>query len=157
MKQESVLLGAFMTPLRLVTAALVLIAAAFGSCNMIDARPEAESLAEKYFTSRITGDLEKTLSLYGDDFFENTPRSQWIEVLDEVRLKMGIPLDPSLTGWNIWVGSGSAGAGTYVTLEYEVRYSRYMVYETLVFFSPPLVGSPRILNHSLHCPKCPSD
>ena len=156
MRRESVLLVASMTPLRLIIAALVLIAS-FGSCNMIDARPEAESLADKYFTSRITGDLEKTLSLYGDAFFKETPRSQWIESLAKIKRKMGIPLDPSLTGWNVWMGLGSAGAGTYVTLEYEVRYSRYMVYETLVFFSRPLGGSPRILSHSLHCPDCPSD
>jgi hypothetical protein len=145
-----------MTPLRLIIAALVLIAC-FGSCNMIDARPEAESLADKYFTSRITGNLEETLSLYGDAFFKETPRSQWIGILDAINRQLGVPLDHSLISWKIWVGHGSAGAGTYVDLDYDVNYSRYPAYETLVFFTPLLGGSPRIFSHSLDCPDCPSD
>ena len=128
---------------------LSIVACSLGS---IVARPDGEALAEKYFASRVTLDLDETLSLYGDLFFEVTPRSQWSNRLAMIESKLGKPQKHSLSSWDVFVGSRGAGPGTYVTLIYDVVYSNYPAQETFRTFTPAWGWPTTIVGHHVDSP-----
>ncbi len=134
-----------------VISSLVVLAAAW-ICFDTDPMPEAETLAAEYFSSRATGDLDWTLSLYGDKFFQEVPRSDWSETLTMVDQTLGRPAGHTLYQWNTHWGVYLTGAGYYVTLEYEVDYLNHPAREKLTIYRPFFFGRSRIIGHFVNSP-----
>jgi hypothetical protein len=133
-----------------VSSVFFVLAVATCSWNIVGVRPEA--LAGRYFASRASGDLDETLSLYGRQFYRATPRSDWSETLTWVESELGTPEDHSLSGWHVWLGLGPAGPGTYVTLRYDVQYSKHPGQETLLVFTPAWAWPTRVVQHTVDAP-----
>ncbi len=129
-----------------------LLVVSFLTCGVVSARPEAEALADVYFTARSEGDLDRTLSLYSDLFFEATPRSEWTDSLLMLEHKLGRPSSHEQREWNVYVGSGPAGTGTYVTLNYDVQYAKYPAQERFRFFTSIMGGPTEIIFHHVDSP-----
>ena len=126
-----------------------LLVVSFLTCGVVSARPEAEALADVSFSARSEGDLDLALSLYSDLFFEATPRSEWTDSLLMLEHRLGKPSRHEPTEWNVYVGSGPAGTGTYVTLDYDVQYAKYPAQETFRFFTSIMGGPTEIIFHHL--------
>ncbi len=127
------------------TLLVVLVPLVWG-CNVVVIKPVAEDLVSRHFASRVPGALAETLSLYGDEFFELMPEAEWSVLIKLMELRLGAVEHYSPTGWHVYVGMGSAGTGTYTTLDYEVLYEHSPAEETFLVFRPPF-GPSRILGH----------
>jgi len=140
-----------MSSWRLLLALFALGLASLG-CNAVTAKPEAEAIAERSFVARTSKDRAAMLSLYHEAFYQTISREDWTAMLDAIDTKLGIPEKQSLATWQVYVGTGDAGAGTYVTLAYEVHYPDAAGTETLVIFSSAAGDEPRIVGHHVNSP-----
>ena len=126
------------------------VAVALFGCNAIQAKPDAEAVVGDLFDARRQGDRASVLPLYHPAFYEATPRETWSSMLDSLQSKLGSPAEETLDTWNVTVGTGDVGVGTYVTLVYQVEYAAASGTETLVLFSPAAGTRPGIIAHNIN-------
>jgi hypothetical protein len=132
--------------LGLGTAAVV--AAAFGR-SALDVKPQAEALVSRQFAARASGDVAGALALYGDVFYQATPREQWTQMLSGIEKKLGRPGAAEPAGFQVFFGAKRAGLGSYVTLQYEVSYGTEKAREIFVVFRAPSAEEPSIVGHQI--------
>ena len=134
---------------------LLLAAVALGGtvlalgCNVVEAKREAEALADANFSARAAGETETALAMY--DEIVGT-RAQWADVLGQVQTRLGRPGERSLVGFHMEWGDQGAGPGRYTTLDYQVEYTRYPAEERIVVYTPSAGGPIRIVGHHLNSP-----
>jgi len=120
------------------------------ACGASTAKSEAEALASKYFEAVEKGSPEEALPLYGDLFYKATTKEEWLKILNKVREKLGPAKSHVLANWNVSVQANTSGSGSYVTLNYNVKYALYDAQENLVIFKPMSGGEVKILGHHIN-------
>lgn len=118
-------------------------------CNVVEAKREAEALADANFAARAAGETETALAMY--DELVGT-RAQWAGVLGQVQARLGRPGERSLVRIHMEWGDQGAGPGRYTTLDYEVQYTRHPAEERIVVYAPSESGPTRIVGHHLTSP-----
>ncbi len=127
----------------LVTLVLVL------SCGPLGPSPEAKSVADRYFELRKAGQTQELLSLYGEDFFQVTPRDKLVDYLEKTAAKLGPLQSYELSNSHKVSFAGTSNSGTTTTLIYAAKYTNGPAVETLVLFEPASGGPPRIKGHNI--------
>ena len=137
-----------------VKTLIVVAALALGlgtlACNAIEARPQAESIAEAMFEARRTRGSEAALVHYHPSFFESTGRRQWVAMLDDAEANLGALQSHTLQESEVVEETEGVDfpVGTYVTLAFETRYARATATEKVtVLFAPG--QEPGIVNHRM--------
>lgn len=106
------------------------------ACGIPEAKQQGEAIAEKYFASASKGDVDQMLSLYDDDFYKASPRTQWSAAYDSIRRKLGRPIAHRLQSWQVSGLAATHRSGQAVTLIYDVDYERATGVEMLLVFFP---------------------
>lgn len=86
--------------------------------------------------------------MYDDTFYKATPRTQWREMYDRIRTKLGKPQTHTLSNWNVNSVRGIADSGQYVTLTYQVQYAAGTGAETITVFISSDTGKAGIHAHN---------
>ena len=84
-----------MTPTRLL-AGIALLAAL--GCSTTETRLEAERFANRYYQGLRAGDVDGALAMCAPEFFESTPREEWLTSLGRIRddgAAAGVALNPA--------------------------------------------------------------
>lgn len=124
------------TTRRAARVALIVIALCVTiGCGLAKDRKEAEELAEQYFSTIRSGDIEGVLPLYSPQFYEATSLTDWLALLQNQRVRCGSPKSHSLVTWHVWSSIGTS-AGVRTTLEYDVQYTSCRMSEKMTIFKP---------------------
>jgi len=131
-----------------VKGGVLLIAALLCSaCGISEPRQKGEVIGEMYFVSASKGDVDQILSLYDDDFYKVSSRTQWSAAYDRIRTKLGRPIAHRLQAWQVNSVDDAIGSGQAVTLVYDVNYERAAGREMLLVFFPSGSDSGGIRGH----------
>lgn len=90
------------------------------------------------------------LALYGDHFFQATPRPRWEQLLASLEQRLGPPEAHELVGWNVFVGTQEGATGTFVSLSYAVRYAKAEGSEEITLLREKGAPDFRIVQHQFH-------
>jgi hypothetical protein len=120
-----------MSKVKVLTVALLCSA-----CGISETRQKGEVIGEMYFVSASRGDVDQLLSLYDDDFYKASSRTQWSAAYDRIRTKLGRPIAHRLEAWQVNSVASTNGSGQAVTLLYDVDYERATGTEMLLVFFP---------------------
>jgi len=132
-----------------VALGLCLAASLSAGCGLGKAKQEAVKVAESYFASVKQKDYRTALALYSAEFFQQTKRDDWLEILKKVNARLGDLKSYRLTGWQVHT---NIGRGTYVALNYRVTYTKHQADEAFTLFRPASGGRFRIMGHNINSP-----
>jgi hypothetical protein len=136
--------------LRGVSAALcVWLIAGLGACYSVEALPESRRVLDGYFDALRDDDLEAAMERYHPSFFDERSRADWREKLALRGSRIGGPREYRLHRRKVFYGVKEAGAGTYVTLGYSIRYERATTEETFILYRGSERTQPVITRHRL--------
>jgi hypothetical protein len=117
------------------------------ACGISETREKGEVIGEMYFVSASRGDVDQILSLYDDDFYKASSRTQWSAAYDRIRTKLGRPIAHRLEAWQVNSVASTNGSGQAVTLLYDVDYERATGTEMLLVFFPSRSDAGGIRGH----------
>jgi hypothetical protein len=120
------------------------------ACNPFAEESAAEAYVTKMFSAREVGETEKVLLMYDSRPDRGTPRETWSNMLVAIENKLGRPTSYKLTNWKVMLASNAVGSGTFVTLQYAVKYERAEGTETIVVFKPRGTSDFRIVGHNFN-------
>jgi len=121
----------------------------FSGCDLFKDKSEAGAVVIGLFNAVNSRDFDKALTYYSSDFFETTSREDWSQALNGINKKLGDLEKYKLTNWQGRKSAGSKGNGSWVTLTYEVTYSKYTAKETFYLYKPLVGGQFEIDNHEV--------
>src|SRR5437879_2418434 len=125
-------LGKF-TPVRLA-AFVILCCVVLSGCGFTQSKKDAETVLARHFQTISTNGYDTAMSDYGTQFFQKTPKDEWNKMLAKLTGKLGTYQSHTTTGWRVFKNAGSFGAGTTVTLQCQVTYSKYSATEIFTLF-----------------------
>jgi hypothetical protein len=131
-----------MSKVKVLTVALLCSA-----CGISETWQKGEVIGEMYFVSASRGDVDQLLSLYDDDFYKASSRTQWSAAYDRIRTKLGRPIAHRLQAWQVNSVASTNGSGQAVTLLYDVDYERATGTEMLLVFFPSRSDAGGIRGH----------
>jgi hypothetical protein len=126
---------------------LLAVALLCAACGISETHQKGEVIGEMYFVSASKGDVDQILSLYDDDFYKASSRTQWSAAYDRIRTKLGRPIAHRLQAWQVNSVAATDGSGQAVTLVYDVNYERATGTEMLLVFFPSGSESGGIRGH----------
>jgi hypothetical protein len=115
---------------------LLTVALLCTACGISETRKKGEVIGEMYFVSASKGDVDQMLTLYDDDFYQASSRTQWSAAYDRIRTRLGRPVAHRLQAWQVNSVANTNGSGEAVTLVYDVDYERATGTEMLLVFFP---------------------
>jgi hypothetical protein len=115
---------------------LLIVALLCTACGISETRKKGELIGEMYFVSASKGDVDQLLSLYDDDFYKASSRTQWSAAYDRIRTRLGRPIGHRLQAWQVNSVASTNSSGQAVTLVYDVDYERATGTEMLLVFFP---------------------
>jgi hypothetical protein len=90
------------------------------------------------------------MSDYGPEFFSKIPEAEWSKALANLNGKLGDYQGSSLAGWNVSKNVGTPGAGTTITLQYQVTYAKHQARETFTVFKGASQTEYKIVGHVIN-------
>ncbi len=130
--------------------AIMVITGILSGCGIAQKKAEAEHIVERYYKLIGEGNINAVLSLYSNRFFENTPEEKWTNMLTNVREKLGALETFHLVSWHVKDAASSEIIGTYVSLLYEVQYSKYKATEEFTMVRPAGKSEFKIIGHTIN-------
>lgn len=106
-----------------------------GGCGVKQAKLDSERFLSRHFAMLATNGVYDALSDYGSEFYRNTPRQQWAQVLMDVPKQLGGYQKHSITRWQVYKQTG-LNSGTTVVLDCNVVYERDTAHEQFTLFKP---------------------
>jgi hypothetical protein len=134
---------------RQVSFALLVLSVMLCACYSVEALPESRQVLEDFFEELRADDFEAALARYHPSFFDERSREGWRQTLAQRGSKIGAPQEYRLHRRKVFFGVKQAGAGTYVTLGYSVRYDRGTTEETFILYRGSDQEPPVITHHRL--------
>jgi len=122
--------------------AIALLATACGGSQAI---PEAAEFADRYLDTMISGSRDQLFEMYLPEFFDRTPREQWIERLALVEAEVGRPVEFSRIKWTM----EALPNGDFLTFEYRVTYTEGTAHETITVVKPVKTGELGVFGHHI--------
>jgi hypothetical protein len=139
------------TPLRLVSAVLLaLVCALVGGCGLTQAKKDGEKLLSRHFQTLSTNGYDSAIADYGTQFFQKTTKDEWNNMLTKLSGKLGAYQSHSVTSWRVFKNAGTFGAGTTVSLQCQVIYSKYTATESFTLFKGLTDSEYKILGHQIN-------
>ena len=133
---------------RLLSAALMAITLLAG-CGRAEVEAQARRVAEAYFQAVKEKDVERALSFYAKRFFETRSPEGWKQDFGLIADRLGALESFALNSSRWSTDFVPPHSGSYVTLNYQVKYRSHGARETLTLHRPFTRGEFRIIGHEI--------
>ena len=125
------------------------ITMSFLACSSTtDSKLEAETTMAKVYDLIQEEAYESVLDYYSPQFFQQTSRVKWNEMLENINSTLGSLMTYEVIGSKVKKNIG-AGSGTYVQLTYETHYTKYVAQENIILFRELGTSNFSILGHHI--------
>ena len=125
------------------------ITMSFLACSSTtDSKQEAETTMAKVYDLIQEEAYESVLDYYSPQFFQETSREKWNEMLENINSRLGSFMTYEVIGWKVKKNIGT-GSGTYVQLTYETNYKKYVAQENIILFREVGTSNFSILGHHI--------
>jgi hypothetical protein len=132
--------------LALLAAASLLI----GGCGFTQSKKDAEAVLTRHFQTIATNGFETAVSDYGTQFFTKITEDEWKKALNKLNGKLGTYQSHTVTSWRTFRNAGGHGAGTRVTLQCQVTYSKHAATESFTLFKGVGDSEYKIIGHNIN-------
>jgi hypothetical protein len=116
-------------------------------CDAGKNKRAAEQKIDDYFHALAAADYAAALSLYGPEFFQQTPADRWRQMLITLHGKLGSYQSHSVVGWNYHTKTGTTRLQTTV-VKCQVKYANAEATETFTFHGD--ASSLKIVGHQIN-------
>jgi hypothetical protein len=134
----------------LAVALLAGVALWVGGCGVMDGKKDAEAILTRHFQTIATNGFEAALEDYGADFFKKTKKEEWSKALAGTSKKLGTYQSHTVTTWRLFKKAGTVGAGTTVSLQCQVTYSKHSATESFTLFKGVSDSDYKIVGHQIN-------
>ena len=139
------------TPSRIVVITLLALASVLsGGCGFTQGKKDAEAVLARHFQTIATNGFDTAMADYGATFFQKTTKEEWTKALTKLSSKLGTYQSHTLTGWRVFKNAGMTGAGTTVSLQCQVTYSKHSATESFMLFKGVSDSDFKILGHNIN-------
>ena len=136
---------------RLPSAAFCLAAITLlAGCGRAEGEAHARRVAEAYFQAVKEKDADRAMGFYAKRFFETRSSEGWKQDLKLIAERLGALESYALVSSRWRTDFVPPDSGSYVTLNYEVKYGRHGARETFTLHRPFVRGDFQIIAHELH-------
>ncbi len=133
--------------------AVALFAAAsllFGGCGFTKGKKDGEAVLTRHFQNIATNGFDTALTDYGTQFFLKTTKDEWRKALTKLSDKLGTYQSHTVTGWRVFKNVSTSGAGTTVSLQCQVTYSKHPATESFTLFKGVGDSDYKIVGHQIN-------
>ena len=123
--------------------------AVLAGCGLVKSKEDADKVLLKHFQTISTNGYEAALADYSPQFFQSTTREQWSKALARLSATLGTYQSHRITSWRTFTRAGTSGAGTTVTLQCQVIYSKHAAQETFTLFKGFTDSDYKIIRHQI--------
>ena len=139
------------TPSRIVAVTLLALASVLsGGCGFTQGKKDAEAVLTRHFQTIATNGFDTAMADYGATFFQKTTKDEWTKALTKLSGKLGSYQSHTVTGWRVFKNAGMAGAGTTVSIQCHVTYSKHSATESFMLFKGVSDSDYKILGHNIN-------
>ena len=139
------------TPFRIVAVTLLALASVLsGGCGFTQGKKDAEAVLARHFETIATNGFDTAMADYGATFFQKTTKDEWTKALTKLSSKLGTYQSHTVTGWRVFKNAGLTGAGTTVSLQCQVTYSKHSATESFMLFKGVSDSDFKILGHNIN-------
>jgi len=139
------------TTSRIVAVTLLALASVLsGGCGFTQGKKDAEAVLARHFQTIATNGFDTAMADYGATFFQKTTKEEWTKALTKLSSKLGTYQSHTLTGWRVFKNAGMTGAGTTVSLQCQVTYSKHSATESFMLFKGVSDSDYKILGHNFN-------
>ena len=139
------------TPFRIVAVTLLALASVLsGGCGFTQGKKDAEAVLARHFQTIATNGFDTAMADYGATFFQKTTKDEWTKALTKLSSKLGTYQSHTVTGWRVFKNAGMTGAGTTVSLQCQVTYSKHSATESFMLFKGVSDSDYKILGHNIN-------
>jgi len=136
--------------LLLPTIILAVVCAFLGGCGFAQSKKDGEKLLAKHFQTISTNGYDAAMADYGAPFFQKISKDEWGKTLARLASKLGTYQSHTITGWRVFKNAGTFGAGTTVSLQCQVTYSKYSATESFTLFKGITDSDYKIVGHFIN-------
>jgi hypothetical protein len=104
----------------------------------------------RHFQTIATNGFESALVDYGPEFFQKTTKDEWKKALTKLSDKLGTYQSHTVTGWHVFKNASAIGAGTTVSLQCQVTYSKHPATESFALFKGLGDSDYKIVGHQIN-------
>ena len=119
-------------------------------CGFTQGKKDAEAVLTRHFQTIATNGFDTAMTDYGTQFFQNTTKDEWTKALAGMNRKLGAYQSHTVTGWRIFKKAGTSGAGTTVSLQCQVTYSKHTATESFTLFKGVTESDYKIVGHQIN-------
>jgi hypothetical protein len=138
------------TPHFFAVALFALAALTLGGCSFAQDKKDAEAVLTRHFQTISTNDFDAAMAAYSPQFFEKTTKDEWTKALTKLSGKLGTYQSHTITAWRVFQNIGTSGAGTTVSLQCEVTYSKHPATESFTLFKGASDSDYKIVGHNIN-------
>jgi len=139
------------TTSRIVAVTLLALASVLsGGCGFTQGKKDAEAVLARHFQTIATNGFDTAMADYGATFFQKTTKEEWTKALTKLSSKLGTYQSHTVTGWRVFKNAGLTGAGTTVSIQCQVTYSKHSATESFMLFKGVSDSDYKILGHNIN-------
>ena len=139
------------TPSRIVAVTLLAVAPVLsGGCGFTQGKKDAEAVLARHFQTIATNGFDTAMADYGATFFQKTTKEEWTKALTKLSSKLGTYQSHSVTSWRVFKSASTSGAGTTVSLQCQVAYSKHPATESFTLFKGVGDSDYKIVGHQIN-------
>lgn len=121
-----------------------------GGCGFTQGKKDAEAVVTRHFQTIATNGFATAMSDYGTQFFTKTTKDEWTKALTRLSGKLGTYQSHTVTGWRMFTKAGTSRAGTTVSLQCQVTYSKHPATENFTLFKGVGDSDYKIIGHNIN-------
>jgi hypothetical protein len=138
------------TPHFLAVALFATAALLLAGCGFTQGKKDAEAVLTRHFQTIATNGFDTAMADYGTQFFQKTTKQEWTKALTKLDGKLGTYQTHTVTTWRVFKNAGTTGAGTTVSLECQVTYSKHTATESFTLFKGVGDSDYKIIGHNIN-------
>src|SRR5512133_1237662 len=119
-------------------------------CGLTQGKAAAEAVLARHFQTIATTGFDTAISDYGTQFFQKPTKDEWAKALAGTSRKLGTYQSHTVTGWRTFTQAGTSGAGTTVSLQCQVTYSKHSATESFTLFKGVGDSDYKIIGHQVN-------
>jgi hypothetical protein len=119
-------------------------------CGSKQGKKDAEATLIRHFQIIATNGFEFALADYGANFFQTTPKDEWVNALKGMNRKFGTYQHHTITNLRMVKKAGRRGAGTTISIQCQVTYSKHPATEIFTLFKGITDSDYKIVGHQVN-------
>jgi len=135
---------------RLIVVLFVCLLSAVAGCGFMQSKTDAEKVLTRHFQTIATNGYDTAMTDYGSLFFQKTTKDEWTKALEKLNAKLGSYQSHSIASWRVFKNAGATGAGTTVSLQCQVTYSKHSATENFTLVRGLTDSDYKIVGHFIN-------